>query len=88
MTKTNRLIATAVSSLMAMGLTAVVPQAAAADAQKMEKCYGIAKAGKNDCQTAVSSCAGTSKEDRNPTAFIIIPAGTCDKIAGGSLSQE
>lgn len=88
MTKTNRLLATAVSSLMAMGLTAVTPQASAADAPKMEKCFGIAKAGKNDCQTATSACAGTAKEDRNPTAFIIVPSGTCEKIADGSLTQE
>ena len=44
------------------------------------------KAGKNDCQTAMSACAGTSKEDGNPTAYIYVPKGTCAKIVGASLS--
>jgi uncharacterized membrane protein len=49
-----------------------------------EKCYGIAKAGKNDCQTANSSCAGTSKRDNQGDAWIYMPAGSCDKVVGGS----
>lgn len=57
-------------------------------AAEMEKCYGIATAGKNDCQTATSSCAGTSSSDRQLDAFIAVPAGTCGKIAGGSLSAS
>lgn len=62
--------------------------AAAAHAQdaKNEKCFGVAKAGKNDCQTAASSCAGTAKKDRQGDAWIAVPAGTCAKIAGGSLT--
>jgi uncharacterized membrane protein len=50
-----------------------------------EKCYGIAKAGKNDCQTANSSCAGTSKRDGQADAWIYMPAGACGKVVGGSL---
>jgi uncharacterized membrane protein len=52
----------------------------------MEKCYGIAKAGKNDCQTATSSCAGTSKKDHEASAWLSVPKGTCEKIVGGSLT--
>ena len=51
-----------------------------------EKCFGIAKAGKNDCQTATSSCAGTSKKDHEVSAWLAVPKGTCEKIAGGSLT--
>ncbi len=51
---------------------------------KFEKCYGVVKAGSNDCQTATSSCAGTSKRDGQADAWIYLPAGTCGKIAGGS----
>ena len=53
-----------------------------------EKCYGIAKAGKNDCQTANSSCAGTSKRDNQGDAWIYIPAGSCDKVVGGSKEPK
>ncbi|NKD76218.1 DUF2282 domain-containing protein [Haematospirillum sp. H1815] len=55
---------------------------------EMEKCYGIAAAGKNDCATATSSCAGTSKVDRQGDAFIAVPKGTCTKISGGSLEPK
>ncbi len=52
-----------------------------------EKCFGIAKAGKNDCQTATSSCAGTSKKDAQADAWLSVPKGVCGKITGGSLSK-
>lgn len=59
---------------------------AADEKAEMEKCYGVAKSGRNDCQTASSSCAGTSTQDRQKDAFIALPKGTCSKIAGGSLT--
>jgi len=83
MTDTKKLARTAVAAALALGLSGV-GVAAAAD---MEKCYGVAKAGKNDCQTATSSCAGTAKEDRQADAFIALPKGSCEKIAGGSTTQ-
>jgi uncharacterized membrane protein len=55
---------------------------------KTEKCYGIAKAGKNDCQTANSSCAGTSRRDGQKDAWIYVPAGTCEKLVGGSTQPR
>lgn len=53
-----------------------------------EKCYGIAKAGKNDCQTANSSCAGTSKRDSQADAWIYMPKGSCEKVVGGNLQPK
>ena len=56
---------------------------------KAEKCYGIAKAGKNDCSfTGSSSCGGTSKVDRDPKAWIYVPVGYCERIAGGSKTAK
>jgi uncharacterized membrane protein len=49
-----------------------------------EKCYGLAKAGQNDCaSTGNHSCAGTSKVDSDPNSWIYVPAGYCDRIVGG-----
>ena len=74
---------------IASALAAALVLPAAAQAQgNMEKCYGIAKAGKNDCQTAKSSCAGTSKSDAQPDAWISVPTGACDKIIGGKLTAS
>jgi len=52
---------------------------------KYEKCYGVAKAGMNDCFHAGNSCAGTAKSDGEPGAWVYLPQGTCKKIIGGSL---
>jgi len=51
-----------------------------------EKCYGIARAGLNDCFTAKNSCAGTTTKDNEPQAWIYVPKGTCSRIVGGSTS--
>ena len=64
-----------------------VPVAAAQDAAP-EKCYGIAKAGKNDCAAgAGTSCAGTSTTDSQKNAWMYVLAGSCEKIVGGSLQE-
>jgi uncharacterized membrane protein len=75
---------------IASALSAALLLAAQAQAQApaSEKCFGIAKAGKNDCQTATSSCAGTSKKDHEASAWLTVPKGTCEKIVGGSLSAK
>lgn len=79
MNTTSTLIASAM-----LGAFAMTAGGAMAQDAKKEKCYGIVKAGKNDCQTATSSCAGTSKKDLQADAWVYLPAGTCAKIAGGS----
>ena len=55
---------------------------------KAEKCYGVAKAGGNDCQTNNSSCAGTAKRDRQPDAWVYVPEGICGKLAGGVVKAK
>ena len=54
-----------------------------------EKCYGLAKAGKNDCaSTGNNSCAGTSKVNADPRAWIYVPAGYCDRIVNASKTPK
>jgi len=56
---------------------------------KAEKCYGIAKAGKNDCaSTGANSCGGTSKANADPKAWIYVPEGYCERIVGGSKTPK
>jgi uncharacterized membrane protein len=52
---------------------------------KAEKCYGIAKAGKNDCASSGHACAGQSKT-QSASEWLSLPKGTCDRIVGGSLT--
>jgi uncharacterized membrane protein len=81
MTSKSGLLAAAVSSLFALTTTAF-----AADAGNSEKCYGVAKAGKNDCAGGAHACAGQSSKDQSPKEFIELPKGTCERIVGGSLT--
>ncbi|NUQ17175.1 MAG: DUF2282 domain-containing protein [Sphingomonas sp.] len=47
----------------------------------VEKCYGVAKAGQNDCKAGPgTTCAGTSKVDYQGNAFKLVEKGTCAKI--------
>ncbi len=86
----DTLMSTAISAVVAIGmLTAASTQAAEKDkAAKPEKCYSVVKAGKNDCQTANSACAGTSTKDGQKDAWIYLPKGTCEKIVGASLNPK
>lgn len=52
-----------------------------------EKCFGVVRAGLNDCRTQAHICAGWSRQDRDRTAFVYVPAGTCVRIVGGSLEE-
>ncbi|MDR3442304.1 MAG: DUF2282 domain-containing protein [Legionella sp.] len=54
----------------------------------MEKCYGVAKMGLNDCATATASCAGSATKDNQKDAFLFMPKGLCEKIVGGSLKSN
>jgi uncharacterized membrane protein len=51
---------------------------------KLEKCYGINAAGKNDCAEGAHSCAGQSTQAHDVKSFVLLPAGDCSKIQGGS----
>jgi uncharacterized membrane protein len=78
MEKRMKLLHTAVAGLVALGLA----QAAHAQDQEKEKCYGIAKAGQNDCGTATHTCAGQAKKGNAPDEWKYVPKGTCEKLGG------
>lgn len=55
-----------------------------------EKCYGVAKAHKNDCMSKLGKhlCAGMAKVDNSPNDWVKAPIGLCDKLVGGIVRQE
>ena len=85
MNKRQTLLATALATVCIAGLGT----AHAADAEK-EKCYGIAKAGQNDCATASGShsCAGQAKTDNSPSEWKYVPKGTCEKAGGKTAAPK
>ena len=52
----------------------------------LEKCYGVAARGKNDCAEGAHSCVGQATRDRDPESFVLVPKGDCQKLAGGKTS--
>ncbi len=72
---------TAAASVLAMGLLSAMPVAQAAG---MEKCFGIAKAGQNDCASlgGLHSCKGQSSATNSPADFRVVAAGTCAQLGG------
>ncbi|AXV79434.1 MULTISPECIES: DUF2282 domain-containing protein [Ralstonia solanacearum species complex] len=85
--KQHAMIAAALGSLLALGAVSTPVQAADPAAGK-EKCYGVAKAGQNDCASPGSAhaCAGQSKIDKDPMSWKFVPTGTCTQM-GGMLQQ-
>ncbi len=78
------IISSALATVFALGLAG---QAAAQD--KKEKCYGIAKAGQNDCGNLAGthSCAGQSKVDNDVGEWKYVAAGTCKQMGGKSAEE-
>jgi uncharacterized membrane protein len=84
----NTLIASALAMLGASTAASATSGPATQPGYSFEKCYGIAKAGQNDCQTATHSCAGTATADAQGDSWIYLPAGACLKITGASLEPK
>ncbi len=86
-TATALIAAGAMAAALSLASTWTMAQDDAAE--EMEHCYGIAKAGKNDCAAGPgTSCAGTSTADAQGNAWIYTPAGLCEKLVGGSLEAK
>jgi len=74
-------VAGALSAALAMSGAMAAATATPAAAADMEKCFGVALAGENDCAAGPgTSCQGTSTIDYQTNAWKLVPAGTCTKI--------
>ena len=85
--KTTTAAFAAIGSLLALSV-ATHSFATEKPQMEMEKCFGVAKAGKNDCAGAAHACAGQSKADNNGKEFLSLPKGTCERLVGGSLTSK
>ena len=72
------------ASLMSLAMVSVP-----AAAQEKEKCFGIAKAGQNDCASisGAHSCAGQSKVDMDKGEWKYVAKGTCKDMKGLSMDE-
>jgi uncharacterized membrane protein len=89
MKTSNLMLATIALTALSAGVTHAADMAK----PEMEKCYGVALAGKNDCKAgAGTTCAGTSKKDYQGNSWKNVPKGTCATIKTpngmGSLTEK
>jgi len=84
--KQTVLINSAIAGLIALGSISITAQAA--EKADQEKCYGVSKAGKNDCGNSKHSCAGQSKTDNDATEWKSVAKGACEKLGGKIASAE
>ena len=83
--KADKLVMTAAALATVLTLAANTAQA---QSTEKEKCYGIAKAGSNDCGANGHSCAGHAAVDGDANEWVFVPKGLCEKIVGGSLTPK
>ena len=82
-------IQAAVTGIVALGLASLVAAQPVPQKEGTEKCYGVAKAGQNDCAaTGNHDCAGMAKLDSDPNSWIFVPVGYCERIVGASLTPK
>ena len=88
MNKRHALLAAALSAVC----VASIGNAQAADDKKLEKekCFGVAKAGQNDCATAngTHSCAGQAKKDMDTNEWKYVTKGSCEKMGGKVVAAK
>ena len=86
MQNTRYVITAAIAALTSSGIFAsnTAQAAGAVVCAEQERCYGIARAGKNDCATSSSGCSGSAKQDNQKDAWVYVPKGMCQKVAGGT----
>ncbi len=82
-------IARAAAAALALGLLGTLSALAHGSAKGNEPCYGIAKAGQNDCSNLAltHTCAGESSVDNDPGEWKYVPKGTCKALKGLSEAQ-
>ncbi len=83
MKNSNAMARAAITGLLAIGAGSLASLAYAdEDHSGDEQCAGVIKAGKNDCATSMNDCHGHAQKDGTSMAWIYVPKGTCDRIAG------
>jgi uncharacterized membrane protein len=76
-------IQAAVAGIVVLSFASLVAAQPVVQKEGTEKCYGVAKAGQNDCGTAKHACAAQgAKKDNDPTEWKYVAKGTCEKMGG------
>jgi uncharacterized membrane protein len=86
--KQQSAIQAAIASLLALGFATSVSAQMVPEQKGKDKCYGIAKAGQNDCAAGKHACAGQGTVDNDPVSWKYVARGTCEKIGGKTTAPK
>jgi uncharacterized membrane protein len=79
----------AIAGILALGVASTALAQPVTPQPGQEKCYGIAKAGQNDCGTAKHACAGLgAKTDNDKAEWKYVAKGTCEKAGGTTVAPK
>ena len=90
MKKKNLAVSTLISTaILGLSTTGAMAHMEPKKGEDMEKCYGVVKAGQNDCGSKAGKhgCAGMGKIDASGVEWIKLPKGVCDRLVGSSLTE-
>lgn len=82
----DNIVKSAMTTFLAIAATTAFANPSDTQVPDSEKCYGVVKAGLNDCATAKASCSGSAVKNKQADAFLFLPKGVCKKLVGGSLT--
>ena len=81
-------IQAAIAGLLALGLAGAVSAGPVAPDASKDKCFGIAKAGQNDCAAGKHACAGQSSAANDPMDWKYVAKGTCEQVGGKLMAPK
>jgi uncharacterized membrane protein len=82
-------IQAALAGLVAVSFASMVAAQPVPQKAGTEKCYGVAKAGQNDCGTAKHACAAQgAKVDKDPTEWKYVAKGSCEQMGGKTAAPK
>ena len=84
----HQTIQAAIAGVLALGLAGAVAAGPVAPDSSKDKCYGIAKAGQNDCAAGKHACAGQSTVDNDPVSWKYVAKGSCEKMGGRTAAPK
>jgi uncharacterized membrane protein len=87
--KTSLMLSSALAAVIGCAsVGSAIAMPSAEEMKNMEKCYGVAKAGQNDCAANGHACAGQSTKDQDKAEWKAVKKGTCEKMEGALMAPK
>ncbi|MEJ2794127.1 DUF2282 domain-containing protein [Iodobacter sp. LRB] len=86
--KTSLMLSSALAAVIGCAAMSANASPSAEEMKQMEKCYGVAKAGQNDCAANGHACAGQSTKDLDKAEWKAVKKGTCEKMQGSLMAPK